>query len=379
MQGQLKNQNLLVGIVLSSMFLVSCHSMKTKPSPLSMADFVNLPQDPQVITGMKQITFEGTKSGEGYFSADGKKMIFQSDRYPGNPFYQIYLMNFENGNIDLVSTGRGKTTCAWIHPSGKKVIFSSTHLDPDFDKKVQQELEARKTNQKNHYAWSFDDTFQIFEKDLATGKLKQLTHERGYNAEGDYSPDGKSIVFTSNRSGYSEKLSAEDAKLFAQDPSVMADIYVMKSDGTHVKRLTTERGYDGGPFFSSDGKKIVWRRFSPLGQIAEVYTMNADGSGQKPVTHLKAMSWAPFFHPSGDYIVFTSNLMGYQNFELFIVDSEGKHAPVRVTYTEGFDGLPVFSPDGKQISWTRKNEKGESQIYLAQWDDAKARALLGLK
>src|SRR6185312_14836309 len=198
------------------------------------------------------------------------------------------------------------------------------------------------------------------------------------NAEGDYSPDGNWIVFSSNRLGYSEKLSAEDAKFFAQDPSYMADIYIMKSDGTHVKRLTNQRGYNGGPFFSSDGKKIVWRRFSPMGQIAEIYTMNVDGSDQRAMTHLKAMSWAPFFHPSGDYIIFTSNLLGYQNFELFIVDSEGKHAPVRVTYLPGFDGLPVFTPDGTQLSWTRKNDKGESQIYLAHWDDAKARALLGL-
>ena len=135
-------------------------------------------------------------------------------------------------------------------------MFSSTHMDPDFDKKVQQEYAARKSKQKPRYSWSFDDTYQIYEKDLTTGKLKQLTHERGYNAEGDYSPDGNWIVFSSNRLGYSEKLSAEDAKFFAQDPSYMADIYIMKADGTHVKRLTHERGYNGGPFFSSYGKKL---------------------------------------------------------------------------------------------------------------------------
>src|SRR6185312_2790866 len=168
--------------------LLSCHSAQVKPSPLASADFVNLPQDPQMITGMKQITFEGNKSGEGYFSADGKHMIFQSDRKEGNPFYQIYLMNLASGKTDMISTGRGKTTCSWIHPSGKKVMFSSTHQDPDFDKKVKQEYDARKSNQKARYSWSFDDTYQIYEKDLTTGKLKQLTHERGYNAEGDYSP-----------------------------------------------------------------------------------------------------------------------------------------------------------------------------------------------
>lgn len=344
---------------------------QTKEKP-----FVDTPHT--LVTAARQITFEGPKSGEGYFSADGKKMIFQSERYPGNPFYQIYLKDLESGKTNLLSTGKAKTTCGWIHPNMKKVLFSSTHLDPEWKKKQDEEIETRKKPVKGRYSWSFDDQYEIFSSDLNGKHLQRLTKSKGYDAEGSYSPDGKWIVFASNRAGYTEKLSPEDQKLFAQDPSYMMDIYLMKADGTQVRRLTTAKGYDGGPFFSADGRKITWRRFSPNGASAEIYTMNVDGSEQKQVTHLNAMSWAPFYHPSGDYIVFASSVLGYTNFELFIVDSEGLKPPVRVTFNEGFDGLASFSPDGTQLTWSRRNEKGESQIYLASWDDSQARRLLGL-
>lgn len=331
------------------------------------------------ISNPHQITFEGPKSGEGYFSADGKKMIFQSERHPGNPFYQMYIVDLVSGKTDMISTGEGKTTCGWIHPSEKKVLFSSTHKDPERKKKQLEEIELRKKPVKGRYSWSFDDQYEIFSSDLKGKHLRQLTKSPGYDAEGSYSPDGKWIVFASNRLGYTEKLSVEDQKLFQQDPSYMMDIYIMKEDGTGVKRLTDAKGYDGGPFFSADGKHITWRRFTPNGAIAEIYTMNVDGTDQKPITQLKSMSWAPYYHPSGDYIVFASSVLGYANFELFIVDSAGTKKPVRITFSEGFDGLASFSPDGNQITWSHRNEKGESQIYIADWDDAKARSLLGLK
>lgn len=373
----------------SILFVLGCKStgstgeLERKPSAEAPAAavigvFKSFPQDPGFIQNMKQITFVGPRSGEGYFSADGKKMIFQSERNEGNPFYQIYLMDLESGATQRLSPGQGKTTCAWLHPSGKKALFSSTHLDPQTAKLTQEEIESRKQPQKGKYSWSFDDNFDLFETDLKGKNLKRLTKEKGYDAEGNYSPDGKKIVFASNRAAYTDVLTEEDKKYFAQDPSYMMDIYIMNSDGSQVRRLTSTRGYDGGPFFSADGSKITWRRFSANGQIAEAYVMNIDGTGEKQVTKLKAMSWAPFFHPSGDYLIYTSNVLGFSNFELFIVDTKGERDPVRVSYLDGFDGLPVFTPDGKKLSWTRRNEKGESQIYLADWDDQKAREILGL-
>jgi hypothetical protein len=91
------------------------------------------------------------------------------------------------------------------------------------------------------------------------------------------------------------------------------------------------------------------------------------------------MSWAPYFHPSGDYVVFATSVLGFRNFELYMVDAEGAREPVRVTYSEGFDGLPVFSPDGKTLSWSSaRTADKRPQIFIAEWDDAAARRLLGL-
>jgi Tol biopolymer transport system component len=365
-------------IILSScQFLERKSETKKTPAEGSTQTlFVNEPHT--LIRDSRQLTFVGPKSGEGYFSPDGKWMIFQSEREPGNPFYQMFVMNLETGATTRVSPGKGKTTCGWIHPSMKRVMYSSTHLDSQTDKKTQEEYENRKKAVKARYSWSFDPSYDIFSSDLDGKNIKRLTKEMGYDAEGSYSPDGQWIAFASNRAGYTETLSAEDKKYFDQDSSYMMDIYLMKADGTQVKRLTTSKGYDGGPFFSADGKKITWRRFSPNGSTAEIFTMNVDGTEQRQITNLKSMSWAPFFHPSGDYIIFGSSILGYSNFELFIVDSEGKQKPVRVTFDEGFDGLPVFTPDGNGLSWTHRSEKGDSQILMSKWDDVKARELLHL-
>jgi Tol biopolymer transport system component len=147
----------------------------------------------------------------------------------------------------------------------------------------------------------------------------------------------------------------------------------MKADGSQQTRLTNTWGYDGGPFFTPDGKKIVWREFDEQGLIADIWTMNPDGSDKKQITTFGSMSWAPYMHASGEYFIFASNKLGFENFELFIVDKDGVKEPVRVTYTDGFDGLPVPSPDGKTLAWTSNRAGGSGgQIFLAQWNHAKA-------
>ena len=335
-----------------------------------------------LISAPHQITFVGPRSGEGYFSADGSKMIFQSECEPGNPFYQMFVLDLKSGQTKRVSTGVGKTTCGWIHPSMKKVMWSSTHGDPATAEKVKAEYEERRKPVKARYSWSFDDQFDIYESDLEGKKVKQLTKSKGYDAEGSYSPDGRWIAFASNRSMYKgvggDNFSDEEKKLLAKDPSYAMEIYLMKADGTDVKRLTRSPGYDGGPFFSADGKKITWRRFNAEGNKAEIYVMNVDGTEQTQITSLGSMSWAPYFHPSGKYIVFASSVLGYANFELFITDTKGLHKPVEVTFSEGFDGLASFSPDGQKITWSHRSEKGDSQIYIANWDHQLALKLLGL-
>jgi Tol biopolymer transport system component len=331
------------------------------------------------LTNARQLTFEGKRSGEGYFSADGSKMIFQSEREAGNPFYQIYLMDLETGDQERISPGTGKTTCAWIAPDGQSVIFASTHLDPEAKAKQEAEIAERASNRVRKYSWDYDERYDIFRYSLKDKSLSQLTKAQGYDAEGAMSPDGKHIVFASNRAAYDHDLGKEDAERLKIDKQFFMDIYIMDADGSNAKRLTDVPGYDGGPFFSADGSRICWRRFDEKGMTAEIFTMNTDGSDQRQLTKVGAMSWAPYFHPSGDYLIFTNNTQGFANFELFLVDAGGQHDPVRVTFTDGFDGLPVFSPNGKQLSWTSgRTAGGASQIFTADWNDATARKALGL-
>ena len=326
------------------------------------------------ITNTRQLIFEGKRSGEGYFHPDGKLMIFQSEREEGNPFYQMYLLDLLSGETTRVSPGTGKTTCGFFQAGTGRVLFASTHADPEAGAKQKAELEFRASGKMRRYSWDYDATMDIYSCNQDGTQLVNLTNSLGYDAEGSFSPDGKQIVFCSLRGAFPlENLSPEKRAIYEKNPSYFGDIYIMNADGSNVRRLTEAAGYDGGPFFSPDGARIVWRHFDESGMVADVWTMKTDGSDKHRVTDFKSMSWAPFYHPSGKYIIFTSNKLGFENFELFVVDAKGEHEPVRVTYTDGFDGLPVFSPDGKKISWTTgRTTDGKSQIFLADWNDEAA-------
>lgn len=330
------------------------------------------------ITNARQLIYEGKRSGEGYFHPDGNALIFQSEREEANPFYQIYRLDLTSGESVRVSPGQGKTTCAFFQPGSSRVLFASTHHDPQVLAKQKAELDFRASGKTRRYSWDYDDTMDIFSCQQDGTQLVQLTKERGYDAEGSFSPDGKQIAFCSLRGAYDHELSAEEKQRLEKDPAWFGDIYIMHADGSNVRRLTTAPGYDGGPFFSPDGQRIIWRRFDEHGMNADVFTMKLDGSDVKRLTDFKAMSWAPYYHPSGKYVIFTTNKLGFENFELFIVDADGAKEPVRVTFTDGFDGLPVFSPDGKRLCWT-SNRTGDkkSQLFLANWNHEAALAALG--
>jgi len=330
------------------------------------------PQERDFLTRIRRLTVEGRRAGEGYWGPDAQQLVFQSEREPGNPFYQIYLMNMTTGDVSRVSPGLGKTTCSFINPVSGDVLFASTHHDPKSKELQDEELKFRASGQERRYSWDYDPEMELYVRSAKTGMYRRLTNVRGYDAEASYSPDGQWIVFSSTRQAYDHKLSAADQKQLETDPSYFGEIYIMRADaGPNVepKRLTNVPGYDGGPFFSPDGKRIIWRRFDTTGLIADVWTMNPDGSDQRQITDFGAMSWAPYIHPSGKYIVFSSNKLGFENFELFLVDIDGTKEPVRVTYSDGFDGLPVPSPDGTRLAWTSSRGGGrEGQIYLAQWN-----------
>jgi len=364
-------RRLIAAVVLSPLVLAASVALDV----FSTTQAQGVPQERDFLTRIRRLTVEGRRAGEGYWSKDGRKLVFQSEREPGNPFYQIYLMDMASGDVTRVSPGTGKTTCSFINPETGDILFASTHHDPRSKQLQEEELKFRASGQERRYSWDYDPEMELYVRTAKTGTYRRLTNKRGYDAEASYSPDGQWIVFSSTRDAYERQLSAAEQKQLDVDPSYFAEIYIMRADadGTAPQRLTKVPGYDGGPFFSPDGKRIIWRRFDESGLIADVHTMNLDGTDDRQLTDFKSMSWAPYIHPSGKYLLFASNKLGFDNFEVFMVDIDGKKEPVRVTYSDGFDGLPVPSPDGTQLAWTSSRGGGrEGQIYLAQWNHQKA-------
>ena len=312
-------------------------------APLFAADVAE--QEAAHLRNIRRLTFAGSKNGEAYFSPDGREIVFQGVREEGNPFYQIYRMDLGTGKTTRVSTGVGKTTCSFFHPTKNRILFASTHLDAESAAKQKEEITKQKAGKSERYNWNFDPNFDIFESDPDGKNLVRLTDAPGYDAECAYSPDGKSIVFCSWRDGDGE-------------------IYVMDADGKNQRRLTHEKFYDGGPFFSPDGKKIVWRRFEDEAQTSsEIWIMDADGANKKKITSLNSVSWAPYWHPSMQWIVFGSRIDD-PSFDLYAIRPDGSDL-TRLTFAPGFDSLPVISPDGSKIMWTSNRAENKSHIFIA--------------
>ena len=343
---------LVLTLVLFSLIVLHRESASTQTGDLA------LPREKH-LRNMKQLTFGG-ENAEAYFSADGKKLIFQSTR-DGHECDQIYTMNIDGSDVKLVSTGEGRTTCSYFFPGDKRILYSSTHLGgkqcpprPDFSQ---------------GYVWAVYDSFDIFTAKPDGSDLKQLTNTRGYDAETTISRNGK-LVFTSKRDGD-------------------LDIYTMDRDGKNVKRLTNELGYDGGPFWSYDGKQIVYRAYHPQTEkekadyiallkqnlirptVLEIWVMNADGSNKRQVTNLNKASFAPYFFPDGKRIIFASNLADPKgrDFDLYMISTDGSGME-RITYNDTFDGFPMFSPDGKKLVFASNRhgaKQGETNIFIADW------------
>lgn len=316
--------------------------------------------DESHIANIRQLTFGG-QNAEAYFSPDGRKLIFQSTRAPFK-CDQIYTMNVDGSDVKLLSSGAGRTTCSFFFPNQKRFIYASTQLGG--------ETCPPAPDRSKGYVWPIYPTYDIFSANIDGTAVRRLTKNKGYDAEGVVSPDGKRIVFTSLRNGD-------------------LDIYLMNSDGTGVRRLTSEKGYDGGPFFSWDGKHIVYRAYHPKTAIevseyeallkqslikptrAEIYIMNADGSRQRQITQNGAANWAPFLHPNNQQIVFSSNLHDPErsSFSLYVVNTDGTGLK-RLTSGARFDSFPMISRDGTKLVFASTRNAAnphEFNIFIADW------------
>jgi Tol biopolymer transport system component len=322
------------------------------------------------LKNIKQLTFGGDNA-EAYFSFDGTKLSFQSNyKEWGVGCDQIFMLDLQKGDAHqkppMISTGKGRTTCSYFMPDNKSILYASTHKGGD------QCPETGDLRRNGKYLWPVFSTYDIYVADMKGKITKQLTNAPGYDAEATVSPDGKHIVFTSDRTGDLE-------------------LWIMDIDGKNQKQLTSGLGYDGGAFFSPDSKRLVFRASRPQtpeeiaeykellkeGLVAptnmEIYTCNIDGSELKQITHLGKANWAPFFHPSGKKIIFSSNHQSKSgfNFQLFMINDDGTGLE-QITTESVFNAFPMFSPDGKKLIFSSNRNNGgthDTNLFIADWVD----------
>lgn len=313
------------------------------------------------LKNIQQLTFGG-ENAEAYFSSDGKQLIFQSKR-DSRQYDSIYLMNIDGTDVKMVSSGEGVTTCSFISPDEKSIIYASTHLG--------EYKCLAKPDMSHGYVWPLYEDYDIFQANIEGGNVRQLTNAKGYDAECVYSPKGDKIIFTSART--------DDLEL-----------WLMNQDGSSQEQLTNIPGYDGGAFFSLDGEWIVWRASRPQGKEyedyrcllgknlirpgkLEIYIMNLKERKPIQLTNNGAANFAPYFHPNGKKVIFSSNLDSPKshNFELYMVDVRTKEIE-RITHNPSFDGFPMFSRDGKKLVFASNRggkQRGETNIFIADWVD----------
>lgn len=325
--------------------------------------------DEKHFKNVQQLT-TGGDNAEAYFGFDNEHIVFQrTNPEEGLDCDQIFYgalprSKGEKFNYKLVSTGKGRTTCAYLMPDKQHFLYASTHLADESCPPVPDKKALKK------YVWPIYDTYDIFVASLDGTEIKQLTNEPGYDAEATISPKGDKIIFTSTRNGD-------------------LDLYVMDINGEHVKQITDELGYDGGAWFSPDGSKIVWRASRPKteeevqeykellskGLVAptsmEVYVANADGSDIQQVTNLGKANWAPNFMPDGKRIIFASN-HEYERgfpFNLYVINMDGTGLE-KISHDGGFDAFPMFSPDGKKFIFSSNRNNGgthETNLFICDW------------
>jgi Tol biopolymer transport system component len=308
---------------------------------------------------VRQLTFGG-ENAEAYFSSDGMRLIYQATP-PGAACDQEYVLDLRSGESKRVSSGKGRTTCGYFVPTeDDRIIYSSTEAGG---------ADCPPAPDRSHgYVWAVYPTYDIYEANSDGSKAHRITTTAGYDAESTWCAKGGKFVFTSDRDG--------DLELYEMD------------DKGNVRRLTNSPGYDGGAFYNADCSEIVFRGFHPTGAalddyrsllaqhlvkptVMELFVMNADGSNVRQLTQTGAANFCPFFTPDGKRIIYASNAGDPKGreFDLWLISKNGG-SPDRITTAAGFDGFPMFSPDGKLIVWASNRAdpaSHETNLFIAEW------------
>ena len=323
------------------------------------------------LADLRQLTEGNGENAEAYWSPDGKKLIFQSTR-DGAGCDQMYVLDLGSSEVKRISDGRGRTTCGFFFfPKGDTILYSSTT--------AQGAACPPKPDRSQGYVWALDE-FDVYAARSDGSALRKLIGGKGYDAEATFAFDGSRIVFTSTRDGDLE-------------------LYTARPDGGDVRRITSAPGYDGGAFFSPDNTRLVWRASRPTGAdlddyrallarglvrpgVLEIVVAGAEGQNARFVTRNGKANFAPSFLHDSRRVIFSSNVDApaaagrAPNFDLYVIDpdappsSAGVPPLERVTYYDGFDGFPMFSPDGEHLVFASNrhgSKPGETNLFVARW------------
>lgn len=365
-------KKIIVSFLGLMVFFAACNnSAKVTANTNNTADTLRYPEETH-FKNIQQLTFGGDNA-EAYWSYDSKYIVFQRTNVKeGIACDQIFIGKVPKKSGDkfiykMVSTGKGRTTCAFFTKDGKHIIYASTHLGAETCPPVPD-----RTKYGNKYIWPLYSSYDIFMADF-TGKIvKQLTNSKAYDAEATLSPDGKKMIYTSTKDGD-------------------IDLYVMDLENGKEQRITSTAGYDGGAWFSPDGTKIIWRASRPKTEAEikeykdllaenlvaptnmEVWVANADGSNARQVTSYGQANWAPCFLPDSKRIMFASNheyKRGFP-FNLYTINEDGSNLQ-KISRDKGFDAFPMFSPDGKKIIFCSNRNNGgtrDTNVFMADWTE----------
>jgi hypothetical protein len=345
-----------------------------------------------ILADAVQLTFSDrfVKAGESYFSPDDSKIIFQAVEQPAqgatpDDFYAMFVADVAYDavtgriagieNIKRISPAGSANTCGWFHPTKPNtVIFSSTVTKPT-------QKDAPGFQRGGMYKWMFPPEMRIVECDLtkADGSPQSLTTLVGdgtaYVAECSMSPDGRRLLYCS--------LESNEGDLFVKDLQT-----------NRVSRIVQARGYDGGPFFSPDGKRICYRSDRHNDNLLQIFVADLAFNGKGEVVGIEreyqvtdeaCVNWCPYWTKDGRRLVFASSIMGEQNFEVFMIDAdpgdlEGSNGTIRygtgkrrITHFDDASGppasdvLPALSNDGKWMIWTsRRGEDRDVHLWAAR-------------